>query len=845
MPSAARERLFLLDSMNFVFRAFHQPQTQGFQTHDGLPTGCVLVFHNMLRKLIEEQQPDYFAAVFDHAAPTFRDDLFAAYKANRAAMPDELARQLPYIRKLLEAMRVTILELPGFEADDIIGTLAVEAAQRGTEVYIVSGDKDMRQLVRPGIFIFDPMKNVLYDEAKVLEVSGVRPDQIVDMMALQGDAVDNIPGAPGIGAKGAKALITEFGTLDALLESAASVERKAQRESLQNHREQILQSRVLVTVRTDAPVPLDLDALKLQEPNRAAMREFYREMEFHSLLKDCLPELEAQQHDYSELPAGDVVAPQDGPVAVAVSTYEAEAFLAISARPSHANTLSVARLPEIRAWLEDANAPKSVHDAKTTLLALRRQGIELRGVVHDTMLYSFLLDPTETGYELEKLAERHFEARLTGSMAERADVLGQMAGKLAAKAEAAGLTALYRDVELPLAEVLADMESHGVLLDSDLLHKLSEETGAQADDLAKEIHRLAGVAFNINSPQQLAHVLFEKLNLPSPRRPGKGKVQSTAADVLEELAQTFDLPRKVLEYRQLTKLRGTYMDALPALADAQGRLHTSFEQTGAATGRLSSRDPNLQNVPVRTELGLRIRSAFIAPPGWKILSADYSQIELRLLAHFSEDPTLVEAFRRGEDIHARTAAAIFGVGPLLQTGEHRRAAKAINFGIVYGLSAFGLSQQLGISKNEAQKFINEYFARYAGVRGYLDSVLETARRDSFVTTILGRRRPIPNLNTKNVTNRGFAERTATNTPLQGSAADLIKVAMINIHRQLRAQNLEARLLLQVHDELVLEAPDSEVEQVKRMTQENMEGAMQLKVPLVASVGVGLNWRDAK
>jgi DNA polymerase-1 len=845
MPSAARERLFLLDSMNFVFRAFHQPQTQGFQTHDGLPTGCVLVFHNMLRKLIEDQQPDYFAAVFDHAAPTFRDDLFADYKANRAAMPDELARQLPYIRKLLEAMRVTILEQPGFEADDIIGTLAVEAAQRGTEVYIVSGDKDMRQLVRPGIFIFDPTKNVLYDEAKVLEVSGVRPDQIVDMMALQGDAVDNIPGAPGIGAKGAKALITQFGTLDELLEAAACVERKAQRESLQNHREQILQSRVLVTVRTDVPVPLDLDALQLQEPNRAAMREFYKEMEFHSLLKDGLPELEARQHDYSELPAGDFVAPQDGPVAVAVSTYEAEAFLAISARPSHAYTLSTARLPEIRAWLEDAHALKSVHDAKTTLLALRKQGIELRGVVHDTMLYSFLLDPTETGYELENLAERHFEARLTGSMAERADVLGQMAGKLAAKADAVGLTPLYRDVELPLAEVLADMESRGVLLDSDLLHKLSDETGAQADDLAKEIYRLAGVEFNINSPQQLAHVLFEKLNLPSPRRSVKGKVQSTAADVLEELAQTFDLPKKVLEYRQLTKLRGTYMDALPALADADGRLHTSFEQTGAATGRLSSRDPNLQNVPVRTELGLRIRSAFIAPPGWKILTADYSQIELRLLAHFSEDPTLVEAFRRGEDIHARTAEAIFGVGPLLQTGEHRRAAKAINFGIVYGLSAFGLSQQLGISKNEAQKFINEYFARYGGVRGYLDSVLEAARRDSFVTTILGRRRPIPNLNTKNVTNRGFAERTATNTPLQGSAADLIKVAMINIHRQLREQKLEARLLLQVHDELVLEAPDAEVERVKRLTQENMEGAMKLKVPLVASVGVGLNWRDAK
>src|SRR5579871_1550223 len=845
MPSVARKRLFLLDSMNFVFRAFHQPQTQALHRNDGVPTGCVLVFHNMLRKLIDEQKPDYFAAVYDHAAPTFRDNLFAEYKANRAAMPDELALQLPYVRKLLEAMRVPILIEPGFEADDIIGTLAIEAARGGTEVYVVSGDKDMRQLVRPGIFIFDPMKNILYDEAKVLEVSGVRPDQIVDMMALQGDAVDNIPGAPGIGAKGAKDLITRFGTLDALLQSADQVERKTYRESLKGNREQILQSRVLVTVRTDAPVTLDLDALEVRGPDRALLREIYREMEFHSLLKDCLPELQSSGHDYAELAAGDAPARPELPVALAVSSYDAEAFVAFSASPGVARTLGSARLPEVRAWLEDASVPKSVHDAKTTLLALRRHGVELRGVVHDTMLYSFLLDPTESGYELEKLAERHFEARLTGSLAERADVLGQMAGKLAARSEEAGLTPLYRDVELPLASVLADMESRGVLIDSEALRALSNETGEQADRRAKEIYRLAGVEFNINSPQQLAHVLFEKLNLPAPKRPGKGKVQSTAADVLEELARTFDLPREVLEYRQLTKLRGTYMDALPAMADSAGRIHTSFEQTGAATGRLSSREPNLQNVPVRTELGLRIRAAFIAPPGWKILSADYSQVELRFLAHFSGDPTLVDAFQRGEDIHARTAEAVFGVAPLLQTHEHRRAAKAINFGIVYGLSAFGLSQQLNISKSEAQDFINGYFARYLGVRAYLDSVLEAARRDNFVTTILGRRRPIPGLTSKNATNRGFAERTATNTPLQGSAADLIKVAMIRIHHALREQKLEARLLLQVHDELVLEAPDSEVETVSRLTREHMEGAMKLKVPLATSVGVGPNWRDAK
>jgi len=851
MPSPPRQRLLLLDSMNFVFRAFHQPQTQGFQTSTGLPTGCVMVFHNMLRKLIQEQKPDYFAAVYE-SGRTFRDDLFADYKANRAETPDDLIKQFPYIRKLLEALRIPVIEQPGFEADDVIATLAVAAKRAGIDAIVISGDKDMRQLVRPGIQIYDPMKNVMYDEDKVLEVAGVRPDQIVDMMALQGDAVDNVPGAPGIGAIGARDLIKRFGTLAALFGDVWMVERKSYRDSLRNNREQIMQSRALVKLDSDVPMEIDFDALRMQEPNRAALRDIYRELEMHSLLKECLPELESGKQDYAEWSAadwsddaGNAAAASIAPVALAVATYDAEAFIALSPRGGMARTLSAARLPEIRAWLEDATRPKSVHDAKATLVALRKHGIELRGVVHDTLLYAFLLDPTETGYELEKLAERHFEARMTGSLAERADVLGQMCAKLAARAEQAGLIPLYRDVELPLAEVLADMETRGVLLDSELLHKLSVQTGAQADAVAHEIYNLAGVEFNINSPSQLAHVLFEKLNLPSPRKTPKNKVPSTAADVLEEMAVTFDLPRRVLEYRQLTKLRGTYMDTLPTLADAGGRLHTSFDQTGAATGRLASHDPNLQNVPIRTELGLQIRAAFIAPPGWKILSADYSQIELRLLAHFSGDPALVDAFRTDQDIHARTAEAVFGVPLLLQTGEHRRAAKAINFGIVYGLSSFGLAQQLGISKNEAQRFIDEYFARYAGVRKYLDSVLEAARQDDAVKTILGRRRPIPGLHTKNTTNRGFAERTATNTPLQGSAADLIKVAMIKIHRLLQERGLEARLLLQVHDELVLEAPDAEVEEVTRLTKESMENAMELSVPIVVSVGVGPNWREAK
>jgi DNA polymerase-1 len=844
MAKAVRERLFLLDSMNYVFRAYHQPQTQSFHRQDGFPTGCVLVFHNMLRKLLEEQAPDYFAAVFE-SGRTFRDDLFEKYKANRAEMPDDLAQQLPHIRRLLEALRVPVIQQERYEADDVIATLATRAAAEGVDVYIVSGDKDMRQLVRPGVWIYDAMKNALFDAAKVQEVMGVPPERVVDVMALQGDSIDNIPGAPGIGEKGARDLIQRFGSVEATLERAAEVERKTYRESLLNNKEQILQSKVLATLVTDIPLDLDRSTLRVQAPDRAALRAFYQEMEFHSLLKDYLPAMESAERDYAVADSGMRIAESPGFTAIAVLPYEAEAALAFSGQAGSARTLTAAQIAEAKPFLEDESRPKAVHNLKSTLLALRRYGVELRGAVHDTLLYAYLLDPTESSYDLERLAERLFEARLSGSLAERADVIGQMSQKLATRVEAEGLGRAYREVELPLSPVLADMEAAGVLVDTAQLEKLSAETGQQIEALAAGIYQLCGVEFNINSPQQLAHVLFEKLKLPAPVRYGRGKVQSTAADILEELAQSFDVPRKVLEYRQLAKLKGTYLDALPAMAAADGRLHTSFGQAGSATGRLSSSDPNLQNVPVRTELGRQIRAAFIARPGWQMLSGDYSQIELRLLAHFSGDRELVDAFRRGEDIHARTAALVFGVGPLLQTAEHRRAAKAINFGIVYGLSAFGLAQQLGIEKSDAQKFINEYFARYSGVREFLDATLAEARQAGLVKTLYGRRRPIPDLHSRNANQRGFAERTAVNTPLQGSAADIIKVAMIRLAGELRRRGLAAQLLLQVHDELVLEAPETEAAEVRRLTKQTMEGVVELAVPLVAEVGAGPNWRDAK
>ena len=874
---ASRRRLFLIDSMNYIFRAYHQPQTQRFYTRAGLPTGAVFVLHNMLRKLLAAHQPDYVTGVFDVAAPTFRDALFADYKANRAEMPSELVQQIPYIRRLLEALHIPILEFAGYEADDLIGALAVQGAQAGLEVTIVSSDKDMLQLVTsnggesPGLVrVLIPTKDDLVcDAAKVEELLGVPPWRVPDVMALRGDAIDNIPGAPGIGEKGSRELIQHFGSVEEALQRAKEVGRKTYRESLEKYRDQILLSKKLATIETAVPVSLELEAIATRPPDKVALQQLYKELEFHSLAQELLPALEVRERDHSELsseaevaeflqklPAGTAL-PSALEVALEVSLPMAlEAGeegqirfgpgLAVSPQAGLARMIPERLLPAVRAWLESDERFKAVCDAKAAIHALRARGMALRGVRDDTLLYSYLLDPAQGNYTLEEVAKRRFGARLSGSPAERADVLGQLARLLAPEVEQAGLRPVYEEIELPLTPVLAEMEEVGVRVDTRQLAELSEQLAQQIETLTTEIHKLSGAEFNINSPQQLAKVLFEQLKLPAPRKYGKGKVYSTAVDVLEELAEAHEVPRKVLEFRQLTKLKNTYIDALPKLVNPRtGRIHTTFDQAGTATGRLSSRDPNLQNIPIRTELGRRIRAAFLPEPGWKILSADYSQIELRLLAHFSQDPVLLEAFRQNQDIHSRTAELVFGVPPLLQTGEHRRRAKAVNFGIVYGLSAFGLSQQLGIEQSEAQQFIDHYFATYAGVRRYIDKCLEEVRRSGVVRTLYGRLRPIPEINSRNAQQRGFAERTAINTPLQGTAADLIKVAMIRIRDELAGQGLRARMLLQVHDELLLESPPEEVEAARSLVKRAMEQVAALSVPLVADVGVGDNWRDAK
>ncbi len=902
-------RIYLIDTMSFIFRAYHAMARQRpMTTKTGVPTAAIYVFVNMLRKLRDDFSPEYLAAVFDVAGPTFRDEQaeavtsikkfdiktqtfteveYKGYKANRAAMPEDLVQQVPYIRRALEAYRIPILEVSRFEADDVIGTLARKAADASHPVYVVSSDKDMMQLVNDQVQILNPPKdNLICDVAKVEEILGVPPERVVDVMALRGDAIDNIPGAPGIGDKGSVEIIKRFGTVEQALDRAAEVEKKTYRESLLNNREAILFSKSMATIDTNVPIELDVEAMRAGEPNLDDLRALFTELEFTSLLKELLPVVEVSETRYTEAKsAADVenvlsAVAAGGALAVAVeqeesrSTAEEEEIeappqdmqmflvgagdspaqpeptvrrIAISAAAGSATIvkLDAADAAEkLRAILTNAAIPKAVHDYKAAIHALTPLGITLAGVRHDPMLYSYLLDPTYSSHRLADVALRRFNLKLAEELAESADITGRLAVALRAEVEQPGLSKLYEEMDLPLVPVLARMERAGVKIDTAALAKMSIELEREIAAKAKEIYEVAGMEFNVGSPKQLGDVLFNRMNLPKPVKYGKGRTISTAVDVLEELAENHPIARMVLDYRQLTKLKSTYVDALPALINpATGRLHTTFGQTGTATGRLSSANPNLQNIPIRTELGRGIRAAFIAEPGHALLTADYSQIELRLLAHFSRDPLLVEAYRRGDDIHTLTASQVFGVPPLMVTPDHRRQAKVVNFGIVYGLSAFGLSQQLGIDPGEAKQFIAAYFDKYKGVRAFIDKTLEEARRDMKVRTLFGRVRPIPDINSKNANQRGFAERTAVNTPLQGTAADLIKIAMIRIDAALQERGLRSRMTLQVHDELVFEVPESEVDTMQPLVREHMEKAHALIVPLQVDMGVGPNWRD--
>ena len=856
----APPRLFLIDTFGFIFRAYHaraRSAAPPMRTSTGMATEAVYIFNNMLRKLSKQHKPAYMAAIYESQEPTHRSVEFAAYKANRLETPPDLLEQIPYVRRLLEAMQIPVLEYPGFEADDVIGTLARRAEEAGCEVVIVSSDKDMLQLVTGHVSMLNPAKDdEWYDPEKVKAFMGVRPDQVADLLALCGDAVDNIPGAPGIGKTGAPLLIERFGSVEGAMEHAAEVERKAYRESLQNHAEQIRMSKRLATISTDVPVPFHLDALHTLEPDEALLKTIYKQMEFYSLLKELGPAEDTRARDYRVIASEDelqtwlAAIPDGTPVAVAIlKSAEGEFALdtvGLAWRPGEARAVNGGNLARLKPWLERESVPKIACDVKTTLLDLARMGIEGRGFQHDIMLYAFLLDADPGAVTLEEQARRRLDLKLGASPEQHADITLELFRILEPALDARGLRKLYATIELPLAGVLARMERIGIRIDHNELKRLSTLMETEIARLTADIHRLAGRPFNISSPQQLGDVLFDDLKLPAPVKYGKGKTRSTAVDILEALAPEHEIVRQVLEYRQLTKLKGTYVDALPALIDARsGRLHTSFNQAGAATGRLSSSNPNLQNIPIRTALGREIRAAFIPREGWKMLVADYSQIELRLLAHLSDDPLLLEAFRNGEDIHTRTASEVLGVPPMLVTPEARREAKAVNFGIVYGISGFGLAAQLGIPRAEAEKYIKNYFARYAGVRQFIDRTIAEVRESGVTRTLFGRERPIPDINSRNANARGFAERTAVNSPLQGTAADLIKVAMVRIDALLQAGGYRSAMLLQVYDELVFECPPEEIEGVSELVKRQMEGACELKVPLLVDIGVGDNWRDAK
>ena len=904
MPQATK-KLFLIDAMSLVFRAFFAPMQMALASPSGMPTKAIYIFVRTLRKLLKDHQPDHVAVAFDLAAPTFRDKLFEEYKANRPAFPEELAVQLPYVRRFCHALGLPLVELEGFEADDLIGTLARAGSGQGAEVFIVSGDEDLFQLVNDRVRVLKPSRpgsdtETICDAKKVKEILGVEPAQVVDWLALTGDPSDNIPGArplPGheppqteenhidseahrhfltdfagskpkkrsyIGPKGATDLIQQFGTIEKALDGYAQVKKQSYSDALRDFRTEALLSRELATIRTDVPVETSLAKLQVVSLDITELMALCQELGFTSLLREFL--LEAPAPVEAAVESEELTTPQaierwlqaadaSASLALAMGVEGDEGFAGRLAGLGLADGKRLATvtlgglgdlLPALAPALGDPALHKAVHNSKLLRLLLAKRGIALAGVADDTMLYSYLLEPLASSHTLADVVLRRQGRKLSPSLAEAANRTHQLSELLRPEIAREDLQQLYNEIELPLAAVLAEVEAAGVRVDAEILARMSGEFERELTTLTHEIYDLAGGAFDIDSPKQLGEILFEKLKLPGGKRLKKSGQYSTDAGVLETLAEKHDLPHKIIQYRTRAKLKSTYIDALPKFIQPEtGRLHTTFNQTVARTGRLSSSNPNLQNIPIDDEFGVRIRSAFVAAPGCQLISADYSQIELRVLAHLSQDPLLIDAFTRNEDIHARTALEIFGVPYGLQNHEHRRMAKAINYGVIYGLSSFGLAGRTGTSRTEAQRYIDTYFARYSKVSEYLEGLVEQARTTGRVRTAFGRLRPIPEINSADVQARNRAEREAMNTPLQGTAADLMKLAMVKTQLRLERERMQTRMILTVHDELVFEAPEPEIDRAKKLVREEMEGAYPMRVPLKVDLGVGQNWRDAK
>jgi DNA polymerase-1 len=905
-PAEPTERVFLIDSMSHIFRAYFAPmggRMEPLTNSQGQVTQAVFIFTSMLRKLLADEQPHYIAAVFESGEKTFRHESYSGYKAHRADMPDELQSQLPYIIRVCEVFNIPILNAPGFEADDVIGTLAVQAAGRGLQAVIVSNDKDMCQLVRDPFIICmrqnsqnvkrkEPVPPVEWcDEAWVETKFGVPPSQIIDLLGLMGDAVDNIPGAPGIGAKGAVQLVKQFGSIENALAHWEEVKHKSYRESLRDNVDIIRQSRELATIKQDVAIELDLEKLRARPPDRAAAYALFRELEFQSLtrefsdaagsigaggvgsgapnryrmirkraeLETLVRNLWEAEHwgfavaDSSPVGAGQQASVRDAhaPSGIAISTAAGAAAYVDLENFEDGQDAAIGPLRDV---LANGLLSKSVHDLKRAVALLEPLGIEPEGVTDDILLAAYLLDPTRSKYELADLAREAVNTEGAGDVpegwtekqwraAEAADLTAQTAHVLHGRILEQGLEMIYMEIELPLAPLLHRIERAGLRVDINVLSELSKYLGTELEKLTKKIYKVAGREFKINSPKQVGDVL-EELNISSGRKTSTGRV-STSKAVLEELAQTYELPRLIIEYRELDKLKTVYTDSLPAQIAEDGRIHGQLNQTVTTTGRLSSSEPNLQNIPIRTELGRRIRRAFVADEGNKLISADYSQLELRLLAHVTHDPEMLDAFQKGDDIHARTARLVFNAKTDEELKEARRFAKIVNFAIAYAIEPFGLSQRVGISRKEAKKVIDDYYETYKGVHRFMEEVPVKAREHGYVRSIYGRIRPIPGINDRNGNIRGRAEREAINMPIQGTASDIVKIAMLHVDDAIKREGLNARMLMQVHDELLVEAPAEEAERVAEVVRREMESAVELDVPLIVEVGIGDNWMDAK
>ncbi len=907
MSGPKGQKLFLIDGSALAYRSYFAFIQNPLINSRGENTSAIYGFVRTLFKIFDEEKPDYIGVVFDTSEPTFRHKAYKAYKATREKMPDDMSEQLPVLRQVIEALRIPIIEVPGYEADDILATLALKARDRGLQVFLVTSDKDLMQLVDSDIKIYNLRRRI--DEAEILgppevqEKMGVPPEQIRDFLALVGDSSDNIPGVPKVGKKTAQSLLREYRSLDNLLDHLDEVASNSVRESLRQNTDQARVSQQLVTLDTKVPIELDLDQLRLKEPDQQKTLELFTRLEFASLMDRIAGETKIDATHYHTVrdaqqlralidrlkQAGhftfDLETTSQNPmmaeiVGFSFSCEEGEAFyVPASAPPKDADPYShLTMKPKqgeeidlreaLGPILTDEALAKNAQNAKYDILVLSQYGIRVRGLRFDTMLASYLLNPTGRQHNLDLLALEHLNIKkiptsdLIGKgkkqismrdvplnlvaryACEDADVTERLRRLFEPRLKEAGLWELFQEVEIPLITVLVHMEETGVALDRPYLEVMSREMEQQLRALEETIYEMAGERFNINSTQQLAKILFEKLKLPTGRRTKTG--YSTDAAVLEKLAKDYELPRKLLEYREISKLKSTYVDALPRLINPRtGRVHTSYNQTVAATGRLSSSDPNLQNIPIRTEIGRQIRRAFIpGKPGWKILDADYSQIELRIMAHLSKDENLIKAFQNGEDVHRATAANVFGVPPEEVTPELRRRAKEINFGIMYGMGVYGLAQRLEITPEEAQTIIQEYFVKYPGVNDFIIRTLNEARQKGYVTTLLNRRRYLPEILSENRRVREFAERTAINTPIQGTAADMIKVAMIRIDRRLQEEKLQSKMIMQVHDELVFEAPEEELDALRSLVAHEMANALELDVPIKVDIGIGNNWLEA-